>query len=139
LFIRQQPDMKSIKTESALDDNLPEVLIDPKQIEQVLLNLIINAVQAMPNGGCLTVGTRYHKEGKKACVSIQDTGMGIPEERQEKVFLPFFSTKEKGGGLGLSLCKEIIARHSGRISFESVNGRGTIFIVELPVGSLGTL
>jgi len=139
LFIRQQPDMKFIKTESSLDEDLPEVLVDPKQIEQLFLNLIINAVQAMPQGGRLAVSTRYHATGNKVRVSVQDTGGGIPQKLRDKVFLPFYTTKVKGVGLGLALCKEIVTRHGGTIFFDSNVGLGTTFTVELPVGSLEAL
>ncbi|MFQ5825390.1 MAG: PAS domain-containing sensor histidine kinase, partial [bacterium] len=139
LFIRQQPDMKLIKTDSMLDINLPEVLVDPKQIEQVLLNLIINAVQAMPQGGCLTVSTGYHMENKSVSISVKDTGVGISEESRDEVFQPFYTTKAKGVGLGLALCKEVVLRHNGKISFDSKVGLGTTFTIELPIGGLETL
>ncbi|MFQ5631362.1 MAG: ATP-binding protein, partial [bacterium] len=139
LFIQQQPDMKLIKAESKLDENLPEALIDPKQIEQVLLNLIINAVQAMPDGGYLRIQTSFAPANNLVRMMIQDTGEGIPVETQKKIFQPFFTTKSKGVGLGLVLCKEVVTRHNGRIQFESKAGAGTTFTVELPVGSLETL
>ncbi|MFQ5865943.1 MAG: PAS domain-containing sensor histidine kinase, partial [bacterium] len=139
LFIRQQSDMKLIKAESDLDKELPEVLVDPKQIEQVLLNLIINAVQAMPQGGHLTVSTRYHEANNRVCISVQDTGVGISREARDQVFQPFYTTKVKGVGLGLALCKEVVLRHRGTISFDSEVGTGTTFTIELPVGSLEAL
>jgi signal transduction histidine kinase len=139
LFIRQQPDMKLIKAESVLDVNLPEVLVDPKQIEQVFLNLIINAVQAMPDGGRLTVSTRTNQANNTVCIAVQDTGVGISEELRDQIFQPFYTTKVNGVGLGLALCKEIVTRHNGTISFESEVGIGTTFTVELPIGSWKTL
>lgn len=139
LFIRQQSDMKLIKTESDLDKDLPEVLVDPKQIEQVLLNLIINAVQAMPQGGGLTVSTRYHVANNRVSISVKDTGVGISEGSRDEVFQPFYTTKAKGVGLGLALCNEIVARHNGTISFDSELGIGTTFTIELPIGSLEAL
>ncbi len=139
LFIRQQPDMESIKVTSRLDRELPEVVVDAKQIEQVLLNLIINAVQAMPNGGELTISTQYLRQVDKVQIIIEDSGIGIPEDIQDKIFQPFFTTKEKGTGLGLTLCKEIVLKHSGNLTFESRPGKGTTFIMELPAGSPETL
>jgi signal transduction histidine kinase len=139
LFIRQQPDMNLIKTESDLDSHLPEVLVDPKQMEQMLLNLVINAVQAMPEGGRLTVQTRYEASGMNVSVAVRDSGVGIPEKAREKIFLPFYTTKVRGVGLGLVLCKEVVTRHNGEIFFESEAGKGTAFIVRIPVGSLDSL
>ncbi len=139
LFIRQQPDMESIEVISELHRELPDVLVDAKQIEQVLLNLIINAVQAMPDGGTLKIATEYVQTAEKVRITIQDSGIGIPEEIQDRVFQPFFTTKEKGTGLGLTLCREIILKHSGNLTFESIPGKGTTFIMELPIGSLQTL
>ncbi|MDQ7062932.1 MAG: ATP-binding protein [candidate division KSB1 bacterium] len=139
LFIRQQPDMESIEVTSELDRELPDVLADAKQIEQVLLNLIINAVQAMPDGGNLKITTEYMQPAEKLRITIQDTGIGIPKEIQDRVFQPFFTTKEKGTGLGLTLCREIILKHSGNLTFESIPGKGTTFIIELPAGSVERL
>ncbi|MFQ5754267.1 MAG: PAS domain-containing sensor histidine kinase, partial [bacterium] len=139
LFVRQQPDMKFIKIESNLDKNLPEILVDPKQIEQVLLNLVINAVQAMPKGGCLNVSTKTDTVHNIVFISVQDTGVGIAKESHDEIFQPFYTTKLKGVGLGLTLCKEMVARHNGTISFESKVGRGTTFTIELPIGRLEVL
>ncbi len=139
LFIRQQPDMKNIRILSKLDPELPEILVDPKQIEQVLLNLIINAVQAMPDGGELTLETRLEAKQHRVRIAVHDTGTGIPREKQDRVFQPFFTTKVKGTGLGLTLCKEIVLRHGGSISFDSRPGEGTVFYVELPIGKLESL
>jgi signal transduction histidine kinase len=136
LFIRQQPDMQSITTESKLKTDLPEALIDPKQIEQVLLNLIINAVQAMSSGGTLTVCTSVDSTSKRIYISVEDTGMGISEDSKNKIFTPFYSTKANGVGLGLMLCKEIITRHNGTISFNSEFGVGTTFTIDIPIGNL---
>ena len=133
LFISQQPDTQQIKIQSNLDPNLPEIQADPQQIEQVILNLVINSIQAMPNGGEVTVRTKFYAEKERVTVSIKDTGEGIPKEMHEKIFQPFFTTKVKGTGLGLTLCQETIIRHNGRIKFESAVEIGTIFIIELPV------
>ncbi|MFQ5604528.1 MAG: PAS domain-containing sensor histidine kinase [bacterium] len=135
LFIQRQPDMSSIEVKSELDPKLPDVMVDPKQMEQVLINLIINAVHAMPNGGTLTIKTQLDASKKKVTISIKDTGVGIMESSKEKIFQPFFTTKENGVGLGLAMCKEIISRHAGIISFDSKLGKGTIFTIELPLNN----
>ncbi len=138
LFVSQQ-DTKQLKTKSFIDENLPEILADSRQIEQVLMNLIINAIQAMSNRGQLTINVKFIEDEKNINIQISDTGKGIPADLKHKVFEPFFTTKDKGVGLGLFLCKEIINRHKGVIYFESEDGRGTTFIIELPVGSIAEL
>ena len=102
---------------------------------QVFNNLFINADQAMPKGGTLTVRTA--REGNKVLITTQDTGIGIPEEIRDKIFEAFFTTKQKvkGVGLGLSVCYGIIKDHSGEIKVESEEGRGTTFVISLPIGS----
>jgi signal transduction histidine kinase len=117
----------------------PKALVIRGQIEQILLNLIINARQAMPRGGRLTVDVRSNPHADMAEVRICDTGVGIPPERLRLIFDPFFTTKEPddeghgGNGLGLSVCRQIIEQHQGRIRVESVVGKGTKFTVKLPL------
>lgn len=108
------------------------------QIEQILLNLVINARQSMPNGGRLKVELRENAAGDTAEVSISDTGVGIAPEHLRQIFEPFFTTKQpdamgRGGtGLGLSVCRQIIEQHHGRIRVESVVGKGSTFTLKLP-------
>jgi hypothetical protein len=108
--------------------------VDPKQIQQVFLNLILNAVQAMPDGGLLTITSALVKEDGRDLVriGINDTGPGIPSPILEKIFTPFFTTKAQGTGLGLAICHQLITRHNGRISVTSKDGKGTLINVELP-------
>lgn len=114
-------------------EEVPDVLVFPDQMNQVWTNLIVNAVQAMNSKGTLTIGIR--QEGNFVVVSIEDTGVGIPKEIQDKVFEPFFTTKAsgEGSGLGLDIIKRIMDSHSGKISFISEEGSGTTFFVELPI------
>jgi len=114
-----------------LDAGLPQIEIDASQIQQVLVNIISNAVQAMPEEGKLIIGTR-EKEGFLE-VEIADTGCGIPEETIDKIFDPLFTTRAKGIGLGLAVCKAIIDRHGGKIEVESQVGKETTFIIKLPL------
>ncbi len=113
--------------------------VNPNQIQQVLLNLIINARQAMDNGGQLFISVQQNKQDGMGEISIRDTGSGIPAEKLPKIFKPFFSTKEAdsqgqgGTGLGLSLCREIIESHKGRIRVESAIGKGTTFTLRFPL------
>jgi signal transduction histidine kinase len=126
-------DLKRIEVVKRFSKNLPEVLVDPLQIQQVFVNLITNACQAMPNGGRLTLTT--DSTDKTVEVRISDTGEGIPKEHMDKIFDPFFTTRKvgKGTGLGLSISYRIIDRHGGRIKVESEVGKGSTFIIELPV------
>jgi signal transduction histidine kinase len=120
--------------------SLPSVMLDTNQMKQVLVNLLNNAVQAMPGGGCLTVATRLTErviEGVShpmAAVEVRDSGVGIPAENLGRIFDPFFTTKEvgQGTGLGLSVSYSIVEKHNGRIEVESVPGKGSTFSVLLP-------
>jgi signal transduction histidine kinase len=109
------------------------VTYDAQQIEQVLINLIHNAVQAMPNNGSLRIGLNQVEE--TAHISIQDTGSGISPEHLKRIFDPFFTTKPEGQGtgLGLSVSYGIIANHHGKIDVESEIGKGTKFTIILPL------
>ncbi|MCH8828707.1 MAG: ATP-binding protein [Planctomycetes bacterium] len=117
----------------------PIVEVNASQIQQVLLNLIINARQAMDGGGRLDLSVRMNDESGMAEVAVKDTGGGIPADKLRKIFDPFFSTKtadkqgQGGTGLGLSLCREIIETHKGRIRVESTVGQGTTFTLKFPV------
>lgn len=108
-----------------------EVSVDEVLMRQAFSNLIQNAVEAMPQGGTLSIQAR---DGKHLTVAVTDTGAGIPKEAMKKVFLPFFTTKDKGVGLGLALVHKIVLSHGGRIEVNSRQGRGTTFTVILPKG-----
>ena len=110
---------------------LPLTPIDPTQIQQVLVNLIKNAMQAMTKGGTLTLQTGEGSDG--VWVSVTDTGGGIPEEQLNRIFEPFYTTKKKGSGLGLMIVQRIVRAHGGRIELESQVGRGTTFRIWLPL------
>jgi signal transduction histidine kinase len=124
---------KGIELALLLAPSLPEITADPVQLHQVLVNLIVNALQAMPNGGRLTIQTR----GSADCVSliVEDTGTGMSEEVLQKIFVPFFSTKDvgEGTGLGLAVVHGIVKAHGGFIKVESAPERGSRFEVQLPV------
>jgi signal transduction histidine kinase len=136
-LISHELEMKELQLKKDIAPNLPKVICDFKQIQQVLLNLIYNAMEAMPNKGTLTI-TANRADGAEAFieVAISDTGCGISEKDMENIFEPFFTTKEegKGVGLGLSVVYGIIARHHGTISVESELGKGSTFNVRLPCG-----
>lgn len=115
----------------------PFALINANQIQQVLLNLIVNARQAMENGGTLYLSVHANDESGMAEISLRDTGCGIPADKLRVIFEPFYTTKQAdqqgqgGTGLGLALCREIIEAHKGRIRVESVMGKGTTFTLKL--------
>ena len=125
---------QGIDVRLALEENLPAIPADEAQIRQILVNLVVNAIHAMEGGGRLTVSTR--QRGTEILLTVRDTGTGIPEEVKEKIFLPFFSTKEidQGTGLGLSVVHGIVKSHRGRIKVSSTPGKGSEFRVYLPSG-----
>ncbi|MFI5398730.1 MAG: ATP-binding protein [Candidatus Binatia bacterium] len=117
-----------------LSQNVPLVRADSDQIKQVLINLILNAIQATEPGGAVSITSRTldHRTGAFGQLEIQDTGVGIPPERLDHIFDPFFTTKDKGTGLGLAIAHQIITEHGGSITVESRLGGGTSFCVNLP-------
>ena len=122
---------ENIEVINKLDANLPEVEIDADQIRQVFVNIATNAIQAMPEGGKLTIDAR--KGDKFLEVAISDTGDGISEDAIGKIFDPLFTTRAKGIGFGLAVCKSIIERHKGAIEVESKVGEGATFTIKLPL------
>jgi len=117
--------------------DLPKIVIDPSQIERVFVNMIVNAADAMPNGGQLILSTRYNSQNQTVEVEFRDTGCGITKENLDKIFDPFFTTKETGHGVGLGLAISygIVKEHRGVILVESEVGKGTTFVVRLPVAA----
>ena len=121
-----------------LEEDLPKIYADPQELEQVLVNLYFNAIDAMPEGGMLTVSAKLSlgaPEGpQEVAITVSDTGFGIPPEDLPKIFQPFFTARKKSGlGLGLPICDRIIKNHGGRIKVESQPGQGTTFEIYLPV------
>jgi len=123
----------NIKIKRDIDENSPDLMIDVHQIEQVLINIILNAIEAMPEGGAISVSAGC--EDDEAVIKIQDTGCGIPQDILGKIFDPFFTTKsaQKGTGLGLSVSYGIIKYHKGTIEAKSADNQGTTFIIKLPL------
>lgn len=133
LLVRNQTSFRNIVIEKNLDENLPEILADLDQVQQVFINLIINASEAMTKGGNLEIETKPDNTGNYIIVIFKDNGPGIPEHMKAKIFDPFFTTKEQGTGLGLSISYGIIERHGGKINLETKPGEGTTFTIFLPV------
>jgi PAS domain S-box-containing protein len=153
-FLSDKIDLAGVEVERVYADALPRCLIDPAKIRQVFLNLMLNAVQAMEKGGQLTLTTRLidglapESSGVKTegdvfqqlflhqqmvSVSVGDTGSGITKENLGKLFHPFFTTKVTGTGLGLSICHKIVVAHGGSLSVDSELGKGSRFVVNLPI------
>jgi two-component system, NtrC family, sensor kinase len=138
-LLENQTLFQNIQIEKDLDESLPPVLSDLQQINHMLMNIILNAGQAMKGHGSLRLRTRFDSENERVRIEISDTGPGIPEDILPNIFDPFFTTKEEGEGtgLGLSLVYGIVQNHGGRIKCESIAGKGTTFIVELPLKTNG--
>jgi signal transduction histidine kinase len=127
--VARAPIPENIELTTNLDSDSTEIAVDAGQIQQVLINVITNAVQAMPEGGKLTISTRERKRFLE--LDVTDTGSGITNETKGKIFEPLFTTKAKGIGLGLAVSKSIIDRHGGQIEAKSTEGKGTTFTIKL--------
>jgi signal transduction histidine kinase len=112
-------------------DKIPKVQVDPEHIERLFLNIIQNAFAAMPQGGKLTI--QLSISGNYIEISFQDSGEGIPKENLQKLFTPLFTTKTKGLGLGLIICRQIVEAHKGEIKISSNVGEGTLVVIRLPL------
>jgi len=134
-FVQPLLDQKHVDLRSSLDPNLPLVCVDAEQLWEVFLNLIRNAVEAMPDGGNLTVSSR--RNGSEAVVSISDSGRGMTEEQTRNLFIPFFTTKSDGTGLGLAYAQRVISEHGGKIACATAPGRGSTFSIQLPLAVPG--
>jgi|GEM_PF-1896188 signal transduction histidine kinase len=133
-FLESRCQKSGVEIIKALESDMPEIDADPNQIHQILVNLIVNAIHAMPEGGKLILSTKDNKDNTVS-FSVEDTGVGIKEEIREKIFIPFYTTKDinQGTGLGLSVVHGIVSSHSGQINVNSQLGKGSIFEIRLPV------
>jgi signal transduction histidine kinase/NAD-dependent dihydropyrimidine dehydrogenase PreA subunit len=131
----KQPSFQKVEILRALEPSLPLMSGDPVQLKEVFLNIVSNAGEAMPEGGKVIVSSRFNNGGGSIEVTVRDTGLGIPEENLNKIFMPFFTTKKigQGTGLGLAIAYGIVKMHRGSIDVESKQREGTTFVVKLPV------
>jgi len=133
-FLKTEALLRNIDIRQELAEGLPPTDSDPTQLQQVFLNLIDNAIDAIGKNGQLSLNTRYDQQSNMLAISFVDTGCGIPQETLEKIFDPFFTTKKpgEGTGLGLSIAFGIIEKLGGRITVSSIVGQGTTFTVFIP-------
>jgi len=123
---------KSINVLKDFDPDLHEIMADPMQLQQVFLNLMFNAIDAMPRGGALAVKTLLDDTDHMLRIAISDSGKGMEPPMLDQIFQPFYTTKRKGSGLGLSICQRLVDQHEGSISVESAPGKGTVFTIVIP-------
>ena len=129
--LEKRPPPENVEVITEIAPDLPPVYVDSRQIGQVLVNLVINAYQAMPEGGALTISAQA-EEGQVS-LSITDTGSGIPEENTAKIFEPLFTTKARGIGLGLAVSGNLVEANGGSMEVASEVGKGSTFTVRLPL------
>jgi signal transduction histidine kinase len=135
---------EAVTVELDLDEQLPDVSGDAEQLQQVLINLLLNATEAMEHAGTVEVSTRsasdrydaallgLREENSFVEIRVRDYGPGVPKAVRDNLFIPFYTTKDRGTGLGLALCQRIVQHHGGAIEVHSVLGRGATFVVRLP-------
>ena len=125
--------VEGLTIEKRFADDVPPVLADPELIRRVFINILDNAIDANGSRGTVVVETTYEAELGVARVAIADEGPGVAPEEQDKLFLPYYSTKRRGSGLGLAIVKRIIAEHRGHVRVEKNQPKGARFVIELPV------
>ena len=126
----QAPGRTAIACNLRLDDQLEPIAADPELLHRALSNLVLNAMDAMPSGGALTLRTR--RDDGKVVIEVADTGSGLTPEECERIFTPYYTSKQHGTGLGLAIVQSVVSDHHGRISVQSEPGKGTTFVIELP-------
>jgi len=134
---RKQAERFCVRIEIFAADDLPLVMMDAEQMKQVLLNLILNAIDAMPKGGCLTINAGRNGDG--LVIAVKDTGEGIDPAVRATLFSPFVTTKARGSGLGLAIAHRLVSQHGGSITFDHAVGGGAVFQVWLPLNGSGNV
>lgn len=132
-FIHNQAEAHKIKVSHQFDGDIPSCQVDQREVKQLFLNLLKNAIEAMPDGGELNVKMYLAKSKDVVCIDVTDTGHGISEVELRSVFRPFYSTKPDGTGLGLSFCRRVVEEHGGEIRVKSKLHKGSTFSVTLPI------
>jgi two-component system NtrC family sensor kinase len=139
-LISQKAKERNIEVRLNLEKQFPKVMIDPQQVHQAILNVVLNAMEAMPSGGVLSISLEENKVADSSrkekpyfSITVSDTGAGIPDKVMAQIFNPFFTTKASGTGLGLSITQRIIEQHNGKIEIRSAPGSGTSFTISFPM------
>jgi signal transduction histidine kinase len=130
-FTSKEAAKHGIEFKTKLDLQLPAVPVDSEQMRQVLLNLILNAIHAMPQGGIVEIESRHSRNVVE--LTVRDDGVGIDPAIRDKIFDPFFTTKSEGSGLGLSVAYQLIKQHDGEIELVELNSPGALFVIRLPM------
>jgi signal transduction histidine kinase len=138
VFQAQLQEQSQISVHSDLSEALPEVSVDPDLLHRALQNLVLNGIDAMPEGGVLTIRTARlgdridDRINARIEISVSDTGAGLTQEECSRLFTPYYTTKQHGTGLGLAIVQSVVSDHGGKISVESAKEKGTTFRIELP-------
>ncbi|WP_404350859.1 PAS domain S-box protein [Sutcliffiella horikoshii] len=133
-LLSAQASLENVQFITSIEEGLPDIYCEPNQLKQVFINILKNAIEVMPKGGTVSVGLEKI-EGEQVLISIRDEGTGIPEDKLKKLGEPFYTTKERGTGLGLMVSYKIVEEHNGTIEVSSELGKGTTFHIKLPIGS----
>ena len=138
-MLQNEFSLEHINVTTDLSDEIPDTLLDQNQMQQVFINLMLNAVEAIRDKGAINIISRIDRDRKKIKIEITDDGCGIDPDHVGKLFEPFFTTKPKGTGLGLAVTYRIIRNHKGDIRVSSIPGKGSTFTVEMPLNTDTTL
>jgi signal transduction histidine kinase len=130
LYAISSEDGPKINLETDVDDRPMPLMVDPELLHRALSNLVLNAKDAMPEGGTVTIST--HPKGDAVELRVADTGLGLTPEECERLFTPYYTTKQHGTGLGLAIVQSVVADHAGTITVESLAGHGATFVITLP-------
>ncbi|PIU31748.1 MAG: hypothetical protein COT06_06490 [Syntrophobacteraceae bacterium CG07_land_8_20_14_0_80_61_8] len=132
---RHKMELQGLTLNLELDPRLPEITGDPGEIQQCVINLLFNAMEAIPGTGTVTIRTQLDQTHRQVRLEVEDTGVGVPQDKRSQIFEPFFTTKsqDKGVGLGLSVVYGIIKEHQGTVYVKSELGQGSTFIIRFPL------
>jgi signal transduction histidine kinase len=132
-FLQNQAHEKPVRFEMSLNQDVPDVSFDHEQLENVLINLSFNAIQALPENGNINYSSTFDRLNRLVIIAVRDNGTGIPDEIGFEIFKPFYTTRTKGTGLGLAISKDIIEKHNGKLWYENNPDSGCTFFISLPV------
>lgn len=132
-LLRPEAAARGIEIAGEIPESLPPLAADPAQLKQALVNLVINAIQAVERNGRIVVGARHERDAGRLALEVIDNGPGVPGERRSAIFEPFFTTKAEGSGLGLWIVQQIATAHGGVVTVSETAGGGAVFTLQLPL------